>query len=222
MKPRQLTADFSFLKVVPTVADRNVIDEGYEWQFIDTLAGYFYNEQVIDLTGMAVEQRTFFPESFNVQIGPVHYLSPGNSGAGALIELHFVTTSPFDVRSNYTQGDISFEQFQLFPGSIGSLISFDNVVCGEWVTYTSSTSQLPALEMYPSSSGRFGSMEPVASDRLYCYKVVISSNIEASANSYGSPSSKIVLFGQEAEESDLAYVMRLRRDYILQQEPDED
>ncbi len=221
MKPRQLTADFSYLKVVPTVADRNVIEEGSEWEFIDTLAGYFYNQQVIDLTGMSVEQKTFFPESFSVQMGPVHYLSPGNQGAGALIEMHFVTTTPFDFKSNYTQG-ISFEQFQLFPGSIGSLISFDNVVCGEWVTYTSSTSQTPAIEMYPSSSGRFGSMEPITSDRLYCYKFVVSSNIEAAASQYGSPSSKLVLFGQEGEDSDLAYVMRLRRDYVLQNEPDED
>ena len=225
MKPRQLSVDFSYLKVSNTPTP-NVITQGSEWssEIFSTvgLNGIFYNEQVIDLTGMSVEHKTFFPESFAIQSGPVRYSSPGNSGAGALIELHFITTTPFDIKENYRQGAVDFEQFVLFPGSIGSFQTFDTVVCGEWSTYTSSTSATPALEMYPSSSGRFGSMEPISSDRLYCYRLVFANLIESSSDNYGTPASKIMLYGMEGEDSDLDYVMRLRRDYQLQNQPDED
>lgn len=225
MKPRQLTVDFSYIKVGTVGGVPNTIEEGSEWSseiFSSVgLTGIFYNEQVIDLTGMSVAHKTFFPESFAIQSGPIRYAAPGTQGAGAMLELHFITTTPFDIKENYRQG-ITFEQFNLFPGSMNSKQTFDTVVCGEWSTYTSSTSAAPALELYPSSSGRFGSMEPVSSDRLYCYRLLFAQQIETTSTVYGSPATKIVLFGMEGEDSDLDYVMRLRRDYQLQNEPDED
>ena len=226
MKPAQLSVDFSFIKVGSVGGVGNTITQGSEWSndiFATAgILGVFYNEQVIDLTGMSVEQKTFFPTSFSVQSGPMRYAAPGTQGAGTMLEVTFITTSPFDIKENYRQGIVDFEQFVLFPGSIGSLQSFDTVVCGEWATFTSSTSNAPAIELYPSSSGRFGSMEPVSSDRLYCYRLIFAQTIEAGSSVYGAPSTKLLLDGQIGEDSDLAYVMRLRRDYILQQEPDED
>lgn len=225
MKRAQLTVDFSFIKVGSVLGVPNSIEQGSEWDSeIFTTAGIqgaFYNEQVIDLTGMSVEHKTFFPESFAVQSGPMRYASPGSQGAGTMLELTFITTSPFDIKENYVSG-IDFEQFVLFPGSIGSHQSFETVVAGEWSTYTSSTSTVPAIELYPSSSGRFGSMEPVSSDRLYCYRLIFAQTIIGSSTIYGAPSTKLVLAGMIGEDSDLAYVMRLRRDYQLQNEPDED
>ena len=225
MKRAQLTADFSFIKVGTVGGAPNQIEQGSEWEssiFSNLgIQGVFYNEQVIDLTGMSVEHKTFFPESFAVQSGPIRYAAPGTQGAGTMLEVTFITTSPFDIKSNYIT-NLDFEQFILFPGSIGSEQSFDTVVCGEWSTYTSSTSVAPAIELYPSSSGRFGSMEPVSSDRLYCYRIIFAQTIVASSVIYGAPATKLVLAGMIGEDSDLAYVMRLRRDYQLQQEPDED
>ena len=65
-------------------------------------------------------------------------------------------------------------------------------------------------------------MEPISSDKLYCYRLVFAQNIESTAQLYGTPASKIMLYGMEGEDSDLDYVMRLRRDYQLQNTPDED
>lgn len=226
MKRRQLAADFSYIKVGTVLGTPNTIEQGFEWDskiFTDAgIQGVFYNEQIIDLTGLSVDQKTFFPESFAVQSGPMRYASPGSQGAGAMLEVTFITTSPFDIKKNYLTGVLlDFPQYVTFPGSIGSHIGFDSIVAGEWSTYTSSTSQTPAIEMYPSSSGRFGSMEPISSDRLYCYRLIFAQTISA-ATLYGAPATKLILSGMIGEDSDLAYVMRLRRDYHLQQEPDED
>lgn len=221
MKAVKHAVDTTHLRVVPAVGDRNEITEGSEWEVFDeTFVGYFINEQVIDLTGMAVQDRTFYPESFNIQSGMMRYVVPGNSGAGALLEMHWIQTSPFN-RKDFVSG-IAFEQFVLLPGLLGSSTSFDQVICGEWTTYTSSVSQQPAIECYPSSSGRFGSMNPVASDKLYYYRFVIANNVEASATAYGVPATRFEIFGQEAEAPDLDYVMTLKRNVDLYQEQDED
>jgi len=226
MKAAQLSVDFSFIKVGTVGGVPNTIAQGSEWDneiFASAgILGVFYNEQVIDLTGMSVEQKTFYPTSFSVQSGPMRYAAPGSQGAGTMLEVTFITTSPFDIQANYRQGVVDFENFVIFPGSIGSIQSFDTVVCGEWSTYTSSTSRDLAIELYPSSSGRFGSMEPISSDRLYCYRLIFAQTIEAGSTVYGAPSTKLLLDGQIGEDTDLAYIMRLRRDYILQQGPDED
>jgi len=224
MRAVKHSVDTMNLIVAPTgssIGDRNTISEGMEWRIMDeSLIGFFVNEQVLDLTGMAVQHKTFYPESFNIQSGPVRYVSPGNSGAGALIEMHWIQTKPFQFK-DYLSGR-ALEQFALFPGSLGTSTTFDQVICGEWTTYTSSVSQTPALEMYPSSSGRFGSMSPVACDKLYYYRFVIANNIESSANQYGVPCTRFELFGQEGEPADLDYVMQLRRNAELDQSQDED
>lgn len=228
MKPAQLSVDFSFIKVGTVLGVPNAIEQGSEWDnqiFVDAgIQGVFYNEQVIDLTGMSVEHKTFFPTAFSVQSAPMRYAAPGSQGAGTLLEVTFISTSPFDIKANYATTGVSLDypQWVIFPGSIGSHISFESIIAGEWSTYTSSTSAAPALELYPSSSGRFGSMEAISSDRLYCYRLIFAQTIEAGSSVYGAPSTKLLLDGQIGEDSDLAYVMRLRRDYQLQNEPDED
>lgn len=211
--------DTTLLRVVPTGGDRNTITEGSDWIGLSQV-GFFVNEQTIDLTGMAVQHKTFYPESFNIQSGPVRYVVPGNQGAGALIEMHWIQTKPYDF-TDYIQG-LTYEQFVLLPGLLNSSTTFDQVICGEWTTYTSSVSQTPAIECYPSSSSRFGSMSPVAADKLYYYRFVIANNIEGAAVSYGVPASRFEIFGQEGEPADLDYIMQLRRNAELQQSYDED
>ena len=222
MKPVKHALGTSNLRIVPAPGDRNVIDEGSEWSIlVEGDVGNFINQQELDLTGMIVQEQVFYPESFNIQRGPVSYVVPGNSGQGALIELHVVTTSPWDFKRTYAQG-LTFEQLSMLPGLIGSSISHQQVVCGEWTTYTSSVSQLPAIETYPSSSGRFGSMTPVANDKLYYYRILFASNVEAAATSYGIPAARFELFGQVGKPEDLDYVMTLKRNVDLYQDQDED
>jgi len=225
VRPVKHAIDTTLLRVVPTGGNRNVIAEGSDWTpepfAAGSLNGFFVNEQVIDLTGMAVQHKTFYPESFNIQSGPVRYVSPGNQGAGALIEMHWIQTKPFDF-FDYRQGVVTLEQLVLLPGLLQTTTSFDQVICGEWTTYTSSVSQIPAIECYPSSSGRFGSMSPVAADRLYYYRFVIASNVEAAATAYGVPATRFEIFGQEGEPADLDYIMQLKRNAELQQSYDED
>ena len=229
MKPVKHAIDTSNLRVVPG-ADRNTITEGSEWTvMLEGQIGNFINVQEIDLTGMVVQEQLFYPESFNIQRGPVPYVVPGNSGAGAMIELHVLTTSPWDFKRTYVQvaggaGSTSlvFEQLSMLPGLLGSSISHNHVICGEWTTYTSSVSQQPAIENYPSSSGRFGSMTPVANDKMYYYRLFFASNVEAAATAYGLPAARLEIFGQVGKPEDLDYVMTLKRNVDLYQDTDED
>lgn len=222
MKAVKHAIDTGNLRVVPLPADRNAIDEGNEWSVLsEGIIGNFINQQELDLTGMTVQEQVFYPESFNIQRGPVNYVVPGNSGAGAIIEVHVVTTSPWDYKRTYQQG-LVFESLSLLPGLLGSSITHQQVVCGEWTTYTSSVSQIPGIECYPSSSGRFGSMTPVANDKLYYYRIVFANNVELTATAYGIPAARFELFGQVGKPEDLDYVMTLKRNVDLYQEHDED
>ena len=229
MKAVKHAVDTTHLRVVPGV-DRNTITEGNNWEvLLETQIGNFVNYQEIDLTGMVVQEQVFYPESFNIQRGPVNYVIPGNSGAGAIIELHVITTSPWDYKRTYSQvaggpgsPPLVFEFMSMLPGLLGSSISHSHVVCGEWTTYTSSVSQLPGVECYPSSSGRFGSMTPVANDKLYYYRLYFAGNVEAAATSYAAPASRLELFGQVGKPEDVDYVMTLKRNVDLYQDQDED
>lgn len=222
MKAVKHAIDTSNLRIVPLPANRNNISEGSEWEVMSEAdIGSFINQQELDLTGMTVQEQVFYPESFNIQRGPINYVVPGNQGQGAIIEVHLVTTCPFDFKRTYFQG-LTFEQLSMLPGLLGSSISHQQVVCGEWTTYTSSVSQLPGIECYPSSSGRFGSMTPIANDKLYYYRMLFASNVEVNATAYGISAARLELFGQVARPEDLDYVMTLKRNVDLYQDHDED
>jgi len=68
------------------------------------------------------------------------------------------------------------------------------------------------------SSGSFGSKEPSASDRLYCYRIL--KCVGVSAETLVAPACRVGLFGAMYAENQLSHMMRLKRSYELQQKVD--
>lgn len=75
-------------------------------------------------------------------------------------------------------------------------------------------------QMVTVSDNQLGSLEPTASDRIYCYKVVTLSTA-AYTNIRFSPT-RYLLKATAEEEPMHQYLMRLKRSYELQQSPDND
>ena len=75
--------------------------------------------------------------------------------------------------------------------------------------------------MITISDNQLGSLEPTASDRVYCYKLVLTLN-QPAATVIQIPPTRYILRAEAREEEMYRYLMRLKRSYELQQEPDVD
>lgn len=74
--------------------------------------------------------------------------------------------------------------------------------------------------MITIADNQLGSLEPTASDRVYCYKIV-ALNSGAYTRVQFAPT-RYILKAQAKEEPMHQYLMRLKRSYELQQSPDND
>ena len=76
-----------------------------------------------------------------------------------------------------------------------------------------------ATFMIPISDEQMGSLEPTASDRIYCYRIV---SLTGTDGSYGVYPVRYLLRAEAKEEPEYEYLMRLKRSYELQNQPDRD
>ena len=103
------------------------------------------------------------------------------------------------------------------PGMIGSKQDFTTILYGNYRLYVPNAS----LTAFPGflqliSTGAFGSKEPTASDRLYCYRII--KCFGAPGETLAAPACRVGLFGAMYIEGDIEYLMRLKRSYELAQQ----
>ena len=73
--------------------------------------------------------------------------------------------------------------------------------------------------MITIADNQLGSLEATASDRIYCYRVVLYSGAVARFDVYPA---RYILRADAKEEPEYQYLMRLKRSYELQNQPDRD
>lgn len=181
---------------------------------------FFVSKSYIDLAGLSMEEKTVFFDAMTVQTG----MPPMLVGAAAESNFRvydFMTSIPVDLVDfctslQYIQG-IGF-------GTPGQQLNFENVHYAR-TQYFATDLDFNFTVPRQTSSHQHGSLGSTASDRLYVYRIVYASMVlagGASTISLTLPPARHLVLASVKEEPDYVYMMRLKRSYDLQNEPDRD
>lgn len=218
-------------KAIPGVnAQKAAVDPTYSdiyggWQDMGPIVplGLYYQD-TIDLSGYARKDLTFYPEiGFNqIGVGPNIF---GDDG-GELLDCVFITTVPLT--------DITSLWWWTASGSSPALPQFDTNAIGfqvqdatQWETLLYCEQRLYARNVnVPGGTGfmqlidraQLGSLEATAADKLFITRVVLPYSNTAPYHDFTTiavPPSRVGFIGTMTKESDLEYMMRLKRSYEL-------
>ncbi len=211
---------------------------GVEWNrttntFDQQFGGYtqldaksFYTQQDIDLSGYAMDKKTFFPYSSFEQRAGATFVSTSTPLAiqPYVIEKTIVSSVPlseYDI--SLTVSAIVSPGFNYSIGGFGPFptqLRFDRTVIihGENKLYTIDSTmevagQSNAFRLIDRQT--FSSLEPTAADKLYCYRILYFSSAGGEMEDSIIPDSRIIIPGTLASEPKLEYMMRLKRSYEL-------
>ena len=176
---------------------------------------YLFWEGGIDLGAYSLKDLTWVTTQKDIQ-------EPGNfilnyAAPQRLEFIEFVSNTPF----NRDRMDLIFDDWQIseaVPGMMDSRVNFQNIIDGRWRQFSPDTT-LPAASALTLKSSGFGSCEPTASDNLYSYCMVKFSDVSTieADDTIFIPGRRFLLGGAAVKESELEYVMRLRRSYVFQE-----
>lgn len=176
-------------------------------------ATVLFHETQIDLSGYAAKSLTYFPEAVGIQDPGVH-LFAGGPGASytALQVLDIITSVPMDIL------EISNAQatLNIGPGMLGSTREAETILMGQYRFFTPNTFLTYPNYVQLERSQTFGSGDPTAADKLFCYRIVTTLTDDLSTGStLVIPAARQILNGYMDEEPELVYMQRLKRSYEL-------
>lgn len=174
--------------------------------------GIFVSETYFDLAGMTIEDETLFFEGAAVQeISNV--IAPGTAGDNCNI-VDLMTTKPLS--------DFDITNYNVFANINGPVnLTFDQVIYGRIRFQNIDIDNAAGAVMVTVTDNQTGSLEPTASDRIYCYRI-IAFGAGSSDGTYFSLGARYLLRATAKEEPEYEYLMRLKRSYELQNQPDRD
>lgn len=175
----------------------------------------FVSEVILDLAGVAMEDETIFFDGITVQEGGIGNAITGQAG-DSFVVLDIVSSIPLDIDGDF--GNILLHGAG-FP--FGGKSNFDHIQYSRTNRFTLDLDTSAAFA-FKASSEQSGSLYPTASDRLYIYRLVSIFDFSNALTSMGVASSRVVFAVNTKEEPTYQYLMRLKRSYDLQQEPDVD
>lgn len=176
----------------------------------------FYQATEIDITGLTVQELTFFPTSGSVQRGPVNL----GTGLGYISEQILVTVTPIQAgRVPPAPGQMLHRPFGM---DMDDEMEFQNIIWGRAWTWNANTA-LPGNWAVPVNITDMGSGSPTNGDTLYIYRFISVLGYTAGAGRFAEVGpARLIITGQLREEAEYQQIMRLRRSYELQQTYDED
>ena len=181
---------------------------------------FFVSQSYIDLAGMSMEDKTIFFEAMTVQTGsPILLVGAGAESNFRVYD--FMTSIPLDLVDFTT----SLQSIQgIGFGTPGQQLNFENVHYAR-TQYFATDLDFNFTVPRQTSSHQHGSLGSTASDRLYVYRIVFASMVlagGATTISLTLPPARHLIYAAEEQEPDYVYMMRLKRSYDLQNEPDID
>ena len=213
---KTLTKEFGLLKANFAAGewslDANLSIGG--WRQINFPAGRFIASTYFDLAGLSMDDKTLFFEGAGMQ----EVLPPACTvpRVGDLLNVvDIMSTTPLtdsEVALFATQGN--------FIGS-GSTLNFEQSIYARSRVYNIDIDNQAGSYFIALGDNQLGSLEPTASDRVYVYRyaTVFAQADGASLELYGA---RYILRAKAKEEPEFEYLMRLKRSYELQNEPDRD
>lgn len=180
----------------------------------------FYMQVNLDLSGYALQKKTFYPySSFEQRSGPVvcTFLAGSNQ---RVYDTIICSSVPLDdaFMISYAQNLPGFTPFNLaaVPGGPEAYRhSRDTLLHQHQLIYNfdDTTAGTGPDSIYRIiSDTHASSLEPTAADELYCYRIILSGGTEGNAS---IPAARLMLPGTIASEPKLEYMMRLKRSYEL-------
>ena len=177
--------------------------------------GTFVYSTYFDLAGLAMDNKTLFFSGATVQDVSIPLSSAGGTAGDSFAIVDLMTTHPLS--------DIEASQY-LSVGNFaagGGVLTFDQTTYGRVRHFNIDLDNAAALYYVTLGDHQTGSLDSTASDRIYCYRVV---QFLSTTNDclISVPSARYLLRAEAKEEAEYEYLMRLKRSYELQQEPDRD
>ena len=198
---------------IANIAGTNVQQMG-SWTVLPTVA-YYRTE--IDLRGLNIQDKTFFPTGAMIQ-GAQELVAGGYSLGESITDTLLVSTVPLN------DDDIVNSVHGYIPGMTTSSISttilgtndagtdLQNIVFGQTRVWVFDSTTIPYMRLH--SQNNFGTNVGVASKTLYCYRIIRLPIVpDASIQAYPVA---IVLGGMVDEEKSLARLMRMKRNTRIQ------
>lgn len=191
------------------------IDQGDGWRQLAPASNTFIASTYFDLAGMSQREKTLFFEGAAVQ----EVLPPSSTPSATAGDIVVVT----DVMSTSPMTDAQASAYQLSANLAQSAtgLSFEQTVYGRVRIFNMNVNTLAGSYYELQTDNQTGSLEPTASDRIYCYRIVTfgPTNVNGTHSVWGA---RYLLQASAKEEAEFQYLMRLQRSYVLQQSHDED
>jgi len=215
---KTLTKEFGYLQFDQTAPGVYSIgsQSGSGWRQPTAGAGLAVNTMYFDLAGMAIDDKTLFFEGAAVQ--DVQNPFVFNQAPGDTITL-------VDVMSAVPLTDAEYSNLTVYgnlaQNPLGKSLTFDQTIYLRIRSYTVDLDTASWGSMVLVSDNQMGSLSATASDRVYCARVVLAGTPTTSTR-IDVLGCRYLLRATAKEEAEYEYLMRLKRSYELQQEPDRD
>jgi len=200
------TADVQGGEIVQLIAN-----PGGGWTLIPG-SGNMYYETYFDLAGMTEQEKTLFFTGATTQNANPVISNPATVGNNVHI-WDIMATKPL------TETDLLFVAIYGNTASPGVVLTFDQTVYLRNRVMNTDIDNAAASVMIPIFDEQLGSLEATASDRVYCYRLVSITGADAAYTIYPV---RYILRAEAKEEPEYEYLMRLKRSYELQNQPDRD
>ena len=212
---KTMTKEFGNLSITKAGAVFTLNATSQGWRQLTPGGAAFITSNYFDLGGLAYDDKTLFFQGAAVQ----EVLPPSASAAtpGDLILV-------VDLMSSVPLTDIEAASYAISANLVftpNSTLSFHETIYGR-VRIMAVDLDTAATGYYITmSDNQTGSLEPTASDRIYCYRIVSfdGNNSDGTHEVFGA---RYLLRADAKEESEYQYLMRLKRSYELQNQPDRD
>jgi len=170
-------------------------------------------EGSIDLSGYALDRKTFYPTTA-IHQKAASYVNFGGSSVTELVVVTSIPISSTDLLAYI--GNLTGPGFTQSGPTNAEQQDWTTVLFGQTNVYMIN-STLPALGVTQLiNSDSYGSLSPTAADKLFVYKVVVPGTLSGViGQSLAVPSSRVIIPGSMMQEPKLEYMMRLKRSYEL-------
>jgi len=176
--------------------------------------GTFVYSTYFDLAGLSMEEKTLFFSGAAVQDLAMPISGPGGAAGDNFVMADIMTTTPLsDMEAATYQSVGNF--------AAGGVLTFDQTTYGRVRHYNIDLDNAAALFYLNLGDHQTGSLDATASDRIYCYRAITFFQTQNPCL-IAIPSARYLLRAEAKEEPEYEYLMRLKRSYELQNEPDRD
>jgi hypothetical protein len=210
---KTMTKEFAQLAVQLAGGSYQIVSNEGNWRELSGSPGLYIASTYFDLAGLTMDDKTLFFQGAAVQELKNPTFFPATAGN---------TLQIADVMSVVPLTDTQAGSYLFganYNVSNSSDITFHETVFGRVRVFNMDLDNLAGGFTILLSDTQTGALEPTASDRIYCYRVVQYNGADTRFDVFPA---RYILRADSKEEPEFEYLMRLKRSYELQNEPDRD